>query len=312
MPDPVLLLEAMGAAAALATVVLLLLVQPRRSSSTARVAAGWAASVGLGFALGCRFLNPKLHWPPREDQDRFLLLVMPSAFVVELLAAVPRLPRWLIGLMRGTLAAAVAPVLLYGSIYLTDSQSAENWSPTQRLLILGAMTAALVTVWGLLALLQRRASGRSLPFALALTCAAAGMAVLFSGCISGGLLIVPLVGALIGAAVASLLLPVSPVSTGWLGLGIVGLFSVIVSGRFFADLTTAHALMLFTAPLLGWLPEIPCVCRLRLAWRGLARTALIAAAGMMAAGQAWVKSSTATADSPAEVESMQDYLNYKR
>ncbi|HEY7327244.1 MAG TPA: hypothetical protein VH592_06385 [Gemmataceae bacterium] len=312
MPDPVLLLEATGAAAALAAFVLLLLVRPWRSPSPAGVGAAWATSVGVGFALGCWFLQPKLHWPPQEDQDRFILLVMPVAFVIELLAAIPRLSRWLIGSLRGIFAAAVAPVLLYGSVYLTASQSAESWSPTQRLLILVGMTVALVTVWGLLALLQSRASGRLLPFALALTCFAAGVTVVFSGCISGGLLALPLVAALMGAAAASLVLPASPISTGWLGLGIVGLFSVLVSGRFFADLSTGQALVLFCVPLLGWVPELPGFRRLRLSWRDLARTALIATAALVIAGQAFLKSSAPISSSPEEVESIQDYLDFKR
>jgi hypothetical protein len=312
MADPVLLLEAMGAAAALAAVAQLLLVRPWRSPSPARAAAAWAASVGFGFALGCWLLNPALHWPPLEDQDRFLLVVMPAAFGIELLAAIPRLPRWLVALLRATLSAAVAPVLLYGSTYLTNSQSAESWSPTQRLLILGGMAAALAAVWALLALLQRRASGRSLPFALALACAAAGVTVLFSGCISGGVLALPLASALIGAAAASLLLPASPICTGWLGLGVVGLFGVLVSGHFFANLNTVQALVLLCAPLLGWLPELPGVRRLRLSWRGLARTALIATAAVVVAGQAWVKSSATAPPSPAEADPIQDYMDFKR
>jgi hypothetical protein len=237
---------------------------------------------------------------------------MPIAFVIELLAAVPYFSRWLIGSVRGIFAAVVAPVLLYGSIYLTVSQSEEYWSPTQRLMILGGMGAALASVWGLLALLQRRAIGRSLPFALSLTCTAAGATVVFSGCISGGLLALPLGAGLIGAAVASLVLSASPTSTGWLGPGVVGLFSVLVSGRFFADLSTVQALVLFLVPLLGWLPELPGFRRLRLFWRDVARTVLVAIAALVIAGLAFLKPSDTTRTSPAEMESIQDYLDFKR
>jgi hypothetical protein len=313
MPDPILLLKAMAAAAVLAAVVLLVVARPWRTPPPiALVAGGWAASVGLGFALGSLYLKPKLHWPPVEDQDRFLLLVMPAAFAVESLAAIAWLPRWLVGSLRCILAAAVAPTLLYGSTYLTDSQSADNWSPMQRLAILGGMAATLTVEWGLLTLLQRRAMGRSLPFALALTCAAAGVTVVFSGCISGGLLAFPLVAGLIGAAAASLFLPASPNATGWLGLGVVGLFSVLVSARFFADLSTVQAVLLFSVPLLGWLPELPGIRRLRVSWRGFMRTALIAAAALVVAGQALLKSSADAPTTPAEVESIQDYLDFKR
>ena len=37
----------------------------------------------------------------------------------------------------------------------------------------------------------------------------------------------------------------------------VGLFSLLVIGHFFGELTTAHAILLLFAPLLGWLPELP-------------------------------------------------------
>ncbi len=311
MPDPILLLKAMGAAAAPAAVVLLLLGWPWRAPHAARVAAGWAVGVGLGFVVGCWVLKVSPHWPPREDQDRFLLLVMPAVLGVELLAAVPRVPRWLILALRGTIAAVVAPILLHGSAYLADSASAERWSPAQRWLILGGMAAALAAVWSLLALLHHRAPGRSLPLALALTCAAAGATVMLSGCVSGGQLVLPLAASLAGAAAASVILSTVPGTTGWLGPGVVGLFSVLVAGHFFANLSTAHALVLFFAPLLGWLPEFPSIRRLCLPLRGLAGAALVVVATMAVAGRAYEKTSRETVTSPAAAYSSQDYSNFK-
>ncbi|HEY7154267.1 MAG TPA: hypothetical protein VH575_09955 [Gemmataceae bacterium] len=301
MPDAVRLLEAMGGAAATAAVVFLLFACPWRATRPMGVAAGWTMSVGLGFAAGCRLLNVPLHWPPREDQDRFLLLVMPAVLGVELLAAVPRVWRGLILSLRIILAAAVAPVLLHGSVYLNDPASADYWPPARRGLILAGMAAALAIVWGLLARLHRRAPGRSLPIALALTCAAAGVTVMLSGYLSGGQLTLPLAASLIGAAAASLVLSAAPNSTGWLGPGIVGLFGVLAMGRFFADLTTAHAFALFSAPLLGWLPELPGFRWLRLSLRGLARVVLIAAAALAVAAQAHEKSSTPVSVSRASI-----------
>src|SRR5215469_14034994 len=167
MPDLILMLEAMGGAAATAAVLLLLFGWPWRTPHKAWIAAAWAIGVWLGLAVGCRLLKIPLHWPPTEDQDRFLLLVMPAVFGVELLAAVPRVSRWLILALRGIIAAGVAPFLLHGSAYLADSANDEYWPPAQRWLILGGMAAGLAAVWSLLALLHRRAPGRSLPLALA-------------------------------------------------------------------------------------------------------------------------------------------------
>jgi hypothetical protein len=90
----------------------------------------------------------------------------------------------------------------------------------------------------------------------------------------------------------------------------VGLFSVLVVGRFFANLTTAHSLVLFSAPLLAWLLELPGIRRLQLSLRGLARVVLIAAVAMAVASQAQKPSGT-TSTSPAEESSIQDYMNFK-
>src|SRR6516165_8958002 len=98
LPDPVpsapvFPLEALGAAAALAAVVLVLFSWPWRGPGGARIAVGWTLGVGLGFYLGCWLLERRPHWPPREDQDRFLILLMPAVFGIELLAVFPRLSR---------------------------------------------------------------------------------------------------------------------------------------------------------------------------------------------------------------------------
>jgi hypothetical protein len=65
-------------------------------------------------------------------------------------------------------------------------------------------------------------------------------------------------------------------TTTWVGPVIVGLFSLLVTGHFFGKLTMAHAFLLFAAPLLAWLPEMPYVRRLPSGLRGLARVLLVA------------------------------------
>jgi hypothetical protein len=86
-----------------------------------------------------------------------------------------------------------------------------------------------------------------------------------------------LAAALVGATAASFALPRSTDLTGVLGLGIVGLFALVVVGYFFGSLSTVNAAVLFFAPLLCWLPELP---YLRRAWswlRGLVRVVVVAA-----------------------------------
>jgi hypothetical protein len=89
------------------------------------------------------------------------------------------------------------------------------------------------------------------------------------------------------------------------------LFGVLVAGRFFANLTTTHALVLLSAPLLAWLPELPGFRRLWTPLRGLAPAALVVAAAMAVAGRAYEKASATAATSPAATYSSQDYSNYK-
>ncbi len=289
LPDPVssapvFPLEALGIAAVLAAVVLLLWGWFWRGSG---VAAGWTLGVGLGFYVGCWLLQRRPHWPPREDQDRFLILLMPAVFGVELLAAFPSVSRRLVWPLRLAIAAGTARLLLHGSTYLTDSASPDQWSPSEAALILGGSAVALAAEWVLLALLARRAPGRSLPLALALTCAGAAVTVMLSGYLTGGQLALPLSASLAGCILASFLLYRPPHSDGWLGPAIVGLFGVLVVGRFFANLSTAHALMLFFAPLLAWIPELPYLCRMRASLHGLTRVTLVVIPVAVATFRAW-------------------------
>jgi hypothetical protein len=99
---------------------------------------------------------------------------------------------------------------------------------------------------------------------------------------------------------------------GVLGFGVVGLFALVVVGRFFGTLTTANAAVLFFAPLLCWLPELPYV---RNAWpwlRGLLRVAVVAVpvfAVLILAQQKFDKDSGRP--SPGSIEpTRDDYLNY--
>ncbi len=301
--DPTLpLLQSLAAAGLVAGVVMLALGLPWRSPSPARVALGWSLGVSLGLFAGC-WLHPDLRpdWPPREDLDRFLLILLPATLVVEALAAWPRVPNWTAWLLRLVIAFAAARLLLHGSVYLEDSG---EWTGVERWSWLAGLGGSLFAVWGLLALLDWRRPGPSLPLALAVVCAASGVAVMLSGYATGGQLGLPLAAALVGAVLASLLLArpaglnVAP------GVGVVGLFSLLVIGRFFGELTTTRAVLLFFAPLVCWLPELP--------WRrGPVRVALVAfLTGLvvfLAQQRFDVESKRAT---PTAEDGLEDYMNF--
>ena len=115
MPDPLLILSAMGVAFAAAGILLVLIGWSRRRAVSALFDAGWTLGIGAGFFLGCWVLGIRPHWPPRDDQDRLLALVFPAVMLVELLAVVPQVPRWLVWPLRLALLAGAARVLLHGT-----------------------------------------------------------------------------------------------------------------------------------------------------------------------------------------------------
>jgi hypothetical protein len=314
MPDPVLILKAVTAAAVTAAAVLLICGLPWRAPRPARASAGAVLGVGLGFCVGCWLLGVRPHWPPREDQDRLLLVLLPALLVAELLGGVRGRFRWAVWALRLVVAAAAARVLLHNTSYLEDltGPGTREWTPAQAWLILGGLALVLAGAWGSLALLARQPPGRSAPLALALACAGAAVTVMLSGYASGGQLGLPLAGALAGAAVAALALGGPPELDGLLGLGVVGLYGLLVIGHFFGQLATSSAALLFAAPLLCWIPELPYVRRLGPRLRGLAGVVLAAVPVVVVltlAQHKFVEDSARKAPMPNE-PSFQDYLDY--
>ncbi|HEV3259179.1 MAG TPA: hypothetical protein VG013_20065, partial [Gemmataceae bacterium] len=215
--------------------------------------------------------------------------------------------RWLAWPLRLVIAVGAARVLLHNTTYLEDlaGPDSREWTPAQTWKILAGMGAALAVVWAALVLLVRRAPGRSVPLAVALACAAAAVTVMHSGYASGGQVGLPLAAALAGAVAASLVLSGPPAMEGALGLAVVGLFALLVIGRFFGELTTLNAALLFFAPLLCWLPELPP------RFRGVARVVMVAvpvAVALLLAHQKFAEDSARTAPGPQE-PSTQDYLD---
>jgi hypothetical protein len=314
VPDPLQILKAAAAAALTAAVVLLLLAWPWRAPNRARVSAGYVLGIGLGFFVGCWVLGTRPHWPPREDQDRLLLVLLPAVMVVELIAAVAGRFPWLVWALRLLVAAGAVPVLLYNSTYLTDlaGPGTRQWTPTQTWLVLGVLAGGLAVAWILLALLDGRSSGRWFPLTLAIAAGGAGLTIMLSGYASGGQMGLSLAAALAGAMVASLAIAWPQPTEGALGVGVVGLFGLIVVGHFFGELATSHALLLFLAPLLAWLGELPYVRRLRPFIRSPLRVCLTAvpvAVALLIARQNFMVESARTSGDTNE-PSIQDYMNY--
>src|SRR5271155_72634 len=115
MPDPLVMSSAMGVAFVTAGILLGLITIRRRQAGTTSFDAGWILAIALGFVVGCWMLGVRPHWPPRDDQDRFLGIVFPAVVVIELLATFRGVPRWLVWPLRLAIVVSSARVLLHGT-----------------------------------------------------------------------------------------------------------------------------------------------------------------------------------------------------
>ena len=317
MFDEMLLLKALAVAFIASAIGTAIGCWHRREPRWTRAEFGAILGTATGFYLGCWWLGHWPSWPMKVDQDRLLIVVLPAAIFVELAAAFPRVPRWSAWTLRLAIAAGMGRILLDHTSYLTDlaGPGTREWTAEKTWLMLGSLALASSTVWVLLALRERRLPSRSVPMVLAIASAGTACTVMLSGYLSGGLLGLPLAGALMGTAVGSLFQKGRADARSPLGFGIVGLFSLVVIGRFFGQLTTAHALGLFFAPLLVWLPEFPYIRRLRPWLRGLLACILVAIPVMIVVAQAkraFDEDSKPVVAPGGDAEpSLDDYLNFR-
>ena len=254
MPDPLLFMKAVAVSGAVSAVVVAVLTLLRRPAGSNRINADCILGFALGAAVGCRVLELSPHWPPVDGLDRLLLILLPLSVVIELIAGFARVPRPVAWVLRVGLASIAGRVLLHGSSYLDGSSS--DWTVGQTWVALVVCALLLAAVWTLLAWLMQRSGGVSIPIAVSQTCVAGGMAVMLSGYLTGGKAALPVAAGLAGAAIASRLVTSRNVGTGAVGIGVIGLFGILVLGRFFGELSTGRALLLFLAPLLCWVTEL--------------------------------------------------------
>jgi hypothetical protein len=304
----------MVGAAVLAAAIALILCRPWNSPDAARTALGEALAIGVVFFVGGGVVLRWPRWPFAGPEDRLLAVILPALVLVEVVAC-RRVPRWLAWTMRFAVAASVAPVLLFDSIYLANSggPGSRLWTPGQIGLWLTGLAVVLAAVWVLLSFLTLRTSSRSVALVLAVVCAGAAPTIMFSGYLTGGPLLLPLAGALVGTAVASLAWPLPRGARPAVSIGIVLLFGVLLIGRFFGELSDQNAVLLLLAPLLAWLPELPPGKHLRPWARGIASIILVALPMAYALNQA---RQPATAPggpaSPSREPSLEDYQQFSR
>ena len=274
MPEPFLYLQAMLAAGGASAILLLALGRAALSGGARRIQLACIAAMALGLALGCCVLQVPVHWPPANGLDRLLTIVLPGAFVVELLAASGRRYPWLVWCLRFALAMSIGGVLLHASVYLAGGPG--GWTIGRKAVVLPACGGLLIATWGLLIWLTRRGFGVSIPLALAQAALCGGITVMMVGYLAGGGAALSLAGALAGTAIGTRLTTDRPSAEAAVGIGVVALFGLLFVGRFFGALSTGRAMTIFLAPLLCWATETPLLrCQRRWLVTGV-RLALVA------------------------------------
>src|SRR5262249_26246559 len=112
-----------------------------------------------------------------------------------------------------------------------------------------------------------------------------------------------------GVGLGSLARKEKPGGEGALGVGVVGLFGLLVLGWLFAGLTTLNAALLFAAPLLGWLPGLlPVGPRVRVALRLVLTAVPVVVALALAQGQ--FVADSAAPEAVGTEATIDDYMNF--
>jgi hypothetical protein len=255
MPEPLLYLQAMGAAAVVSALLVLTLCGLQRPVTAARPNVAYVLAMGLGLAAGNFVLSLRWPWPPMNGLDRFLTIVVPAVLGIEFVAEFQAVPRWGAWFLRMSLAATAPRILLHGSTYLTGTD--HDWPGWQALTALSICGGLLAGMWALMSWLSQRSPGMSIPLALGLAIQCTGLTVMMAGYLKGGAAAFPLAAALVATSIAGGLVTKRSDRASIIGIGVVGLFGLLFIGRFFGRLSTVSAVVLLLAPLLCWVSELP-------------------------------------------------------
>lgn len=263
MPDPIVYLQALLAAAGISALIVFAFRLVRKQSAQPFHAAMYVLATASGLLVGFQVLQFSWPWPPANALSRFLTIVLPAIVIVELLASDGRVPERIAWLLRSMIAAATGRVLLHDSVYLKDTvtQPADGWTPMQMVIVFTCGFIGLLSVWIALQRLSVRSSPGSIALSLAMTIGCAGCATMLAGYIKGGASSIPIAAAIAGTTLAAPMLASGTASAGLarlqgtIGIAVVSLFSLVCIGRFFGQLSSASAIVIFLSPLLCWCSE---------------------------------------------------------
>jgi len=212
-----------------------------------------------GVVAGLFLLRALPSLPPTTGLDRFLVILLPVALAIEAEAAAHWLGGFWLTAERGCVALLAVPVLLHGSVWL------EGGGPALAIL---AAALFLWASWEGITGEVRASDDRVVAVVTVLALVVAGLSIAMAGWLKGGLVGLPLAGALAGALAAEW--GGSRAGGGSLGrdggghapsglpgltaAGLVALFGLVVVGRCFGRLGSAAALLVLLAPLLAVMP----------------------------------------------------------
>ncbi len=264
MPDPVPLLIALLIPALAAAAVICAFLWTRKGGWESTPAAG-AAAAGFGYLAGHIAVRGVPSLPPGESTDWIFYLAMAAALIglVE-----SRLGPRAKAIGRLLISTAVPVCLLWRPI----RGSFEVWWTA---ILLPALGGAVFLLWTSLEALGRRRAGLAREFLVLLSVASASAGVL----LSGSLILAQLGGALaasLGAAGLAASLPSfarkprMKVAESASGATAVVLSTVLINGRFYAELSWTNALLFFLSLFGPWIAQTMATSRLSPRWRIIA------------------------------------------
>jgi hypothetical protein len=195
-----------------------------------------------------------LKWPPQEDQQRLLILLLPATIVIELFTAYLQRP-WITFLFRLVISALALPTLLYGTVYLSGTTS--GWTPTQTGIYFSLSGILLLSVWMLIARISTTPEYMLPCLALFTISTISGLAAMLSGYLSGGLLGVPLSGSILGLILFRWLTKAPHSIAPLVGPMVITIFGILAGGHFMGEIPLPHTLIIFCSLLLTGLSLVP-------------------------------------------------------
>ena len=209
-----------------------------------------------GVVAGLCMLRALPSLPPTTGLDRFLVILLPVALAIEAEAAAKCLGGLWLTAERGCVALLAVPVHHHASVWM------EGGAPAVAIL---AAALFLWASWEGITEEVRASDDRVVAVVTSLTLVVAGLSIAMAGWLKGGLVALPLAGALAGALVAEWSGARRSLErdggghgpSGLPGLtaaGLVALFGLVVVGRCFGRLGSAAALLIVMVPLLAAIP----------------------------------------------------------